>query len=67
MCDPKAYVETGEPSQKILDLAEELAVDLIIHGVKPAPVLPGASTHLGMSTAYKVVTSAVCPVLSVRG
>jgi len=66
-CDPKTLVESGEPAQKILDLAEELAMDLIILGVKPAPALPGASTHLGMSTAYKVVTSAICPVLTVRG
>lgn len=67
LCEPKTFVEVGDPAQKILDLAEELAMDLIILGVKPAPALPGASTHLRMSTAYKVVTSAVCPVLTVRG
>lgn len=66
-CDPKTFVESGEPAQKILDLAEELALDLIILGVKPAPALPGASTHLRMSTAYKVVAAAICPVLTVRG
>lgn len=66
-CDPKTFVESGEPAQKILDLAEELATDLIILGVKPAPPLPDASTHLGMSTAHKVVTAAICPVLTVRG
>jgi nucleotide-binding universal stress UspA family protein len=60
-CDPKTLVESGEPAQKILDLAEELAMDLIILGVKPAP-----APHLGMSTAYKVVTLATCPVLTLR-
>ena len=67
LCDPKPFVEAGDPAQKILDLAEELAMDLIVLGVKPTPALLGASTHLRMSTAYKVVTSALCPVLTVRG
>jgi nucleotide-binding universal stress UspA family protein len=66
-CDPKTLVGSGRPAQKILDVSEELAMDLIILGVKSAPPLPGASTHLGMSTAYKVVTQANCPVLTVRG
>ena len=32
---PKVFLDTGVPSQKILDLADELAVDLIVLGVKP--------------------------------
>jgi nucleotide-binding universal stress UspA family protein len=65
-CQPKAYVDSGSAAEKILGLAEELPVDLIVLGVKRTPRLPGA-THLAMATSYKVVTEAICPVLTVRG
>ncbi len=64
-CEPKPFVESGVQAQKILDLTEELAVDLIVLGPKRAPKLP-ASTHLPMATAYNVVSQAICPVLTVR-
>jgi nucleotide-binding universal stress UspA family protein len=64
-CVPKAFVESGQAAEKILDVAEELAVDLIVLGPKRMPVVPGA-THLAMGTAYKVVSRAICPVLSVH-
>ena len=63
---PKVFVESGVPSEKILDLAEELAVDLIVLGVKPPGVLQGTSTHQAMATACKVVGGAGCPVITVR-
>jgi nucleotide-binding universal stress UspA family protein len=66
-CEPKAYVHSGVPAETITDTVEELALDLIVLGVKGAARLPGASTHLAMATAYKVVTGAICPVLTVRG
>ncbi len=66
-CEPKAYVETGDPAQVILDLADELAVDLIVLGVKHVSRFAGTRTHLGMATAYKIVRQAICPVLTVRG
>ena len=65
-CEPKAYVEYGTASEKILGLGEELAVDLILLGVKQTPRLAGASRHLATATAYSVVTRAICPVLTVR-
>jgi nucleotide-binding universal stress UspA family protein len=63
---PKVFVEVGDPSQKILDLAEELAVDLIVLGVKPPAIFHGTSTHQAMATACKVVSGASCPVITVR-
>ena len=66
-CEPKAFVESGDAGDKILEQAEELAVDLIILGIRPVSTLAGTRTHLGMATAYKVVSRAICPVLSVRG
>jgi nucleotide-binding universal stress UspA family protein len=65
-CQPKAYVDSGSAPERILSLAEELAVDLIVLGVKRTPRIPGG-TRLAMATSYKVVTEALCPVLTVRG
>jgi nucleotide-binding universal stress UspA family protein len=66
-CEPKAYVESGDAAEKILEEAEELGVDLVVLGIRPVSTLAGARTHLGTATAYKVVSRAICPVLSVRG
>jgi nucleotide-binding universal stress UspA family protein len=55
-------VQTGSPAQVILDVAKELAIDLIVIGPKRRSGLPGT-----MATAYQVVTQAPCPVLTVRG
>jgi nucleotide-binding universal stress UspA family protein len=66
-CEPKAFVESGDAADRILDQAEELAVDLIVLGIRPVSTLAGTRTHLGTATAYKVVSRAICPVLSVRG
>jgi nucleotide-binding universal stress UspA family protein len=66
-CEPKAFVESGDAGERILEQAEELGIDLIILGIRPVSTLAGTRTHLGMATAYKVVSRAICPVLSVRG
>jgi nucleotide-binding universal stress UspA family protein len=66
-CKPKTLVECGMPAQKILETAEELGTDLIVLGVKRKPVHFEWSAHLPVATAYKVVSSANCPVLTVRG
>lgn len=66
-CEPKAFVESGDAAEGILDQAEERGVDLIVLGIRPVSTLAGTKTHLGTATAYKVVSRAVCPVLSARG
>ncbi len=66
-CEPKALVESGDAGDRILEQSEELAVDLIVLGIRPVSTLAGTRTHLGTATAYKVVSRAICPVLSVRG
>jgi nucleotide-binding universal stress UspA family protein len=66
-CDPKALVESGDAGQKILELSQELAVDLIVLGTKPVARLAGTISHVAMATAYKVVSQAICPVFTVRG
>ncbi len=66
-CEPKAFVESGDAGEKILEEAEELGVDLIVLGIRAVSTLAGTRTHLGTATAYQVVSRAICPVLSVRG
>jgi nucleotide-binding universal stress UspA family protein len=61
-CEPKALVQAGSPAEVILDVAKEMAVDLIVIGPKRHSGMPGT-----MATAYRVVTQAPCPVLTVRG
>lgn len=59
-------VQLGMPAETILKLAAERNVDLIVMGVRhKAPTL--ASTHFPWATAHKVVSQALCPVLTVRG
>lgn len=66
-CEPKAIVESGEAGDKIMEQAEELGIDVIVLGIRPVSTLAGTRTHLGTATAYKIVSHAICPVLSVRG
>ena len=64
-CEPRCVVEQGDPAAKILEIADHKRVDLIVLGVRRPSVL-GAATHLPGATAYKVVTQATCPPLTVR-
>jgi len=63
---PKIMVEQGSPGTRILEAARELAVDLIVLGVKRPDFFHGTSTHQTMSTAYEVVSGSCCPVVTVR-
>jgi nucleotide-binding universal stress UspA family protein len=63
-CEPKFFVESGVAADRILAVAEELAVDLIVMGPKRFPLIPGA--HLTTSTAYGVIRRANCPVLTAQ-
>ena len=64
---PRIFVEHGTPGEKIVALAEELGVDVIVMGVKRKPLMFEASAHLPLATAYKVVRESICPVLTLRG
>ena len=66
-CRPEATVRFGNPAERILEAAEELEADLIVLGVRDAAGHLGAATHLGRTTAHRVVAHAPCPVLTVRG
>ncbi len=69
-CRPEYLIEFGEqfasPAERILEIAEKRAADLIVLGVRPVHGEMGLVTHLSSTTA-RVLTQAHCPVLTVRG
>ena len=65
-CKVEYLVKRGNAAERILETAQHKHSDLIVIGVKKETGVPGASTHLPISTALKVVSRATCPVLTVR-
>jgi nucleotide-binding universal stress UspA family protein len=66
-CKPEQVVEYGPPADNILKVAERRHAHLIVLGVRKPQGSLGLVTHLARATAYKVVSQANCPVLTVRG
>ena len=66
-CKPEHIVEYGSPAESILKVAEQKHAHLIVLGVKKAQGSLGLTTHFARATAYKLVSQANCPVLTVRG
>jgi nucleotide-binding universal stress UspA family protein len=62
-CKLDFEVTVGEPVKQILRIAEETKADLIIMGAKARNSLAGNVPH---TKAYRVVSGARCPVLTVR-
>ena len=65
-CGPEAFVQHGEPAEQILAVAKETKAELIVLGAHGLEGMAAVSSHLARATAYKVVASAPCPVLTVR-
>lgn len=62
-CEPDCLVESGDPAETILKVEKEQRADLIVLGVRSPEEL--AAQRIG-NVAYRVVTEADCPVLTVR-
>lgn len=60
-------MEVGEAADKILQVAKEKKAAVLVLDVRPEAGFPGAATYLPIATAHKVVSQALCPVLTVRG
>lgn len=63
--EPQIVVASGEPAEKILQLAADLDADLIVMGARPqgsARLL----AHLPWACTHKVICHARCPVLTAR-
>jgi len=59
------FCPTGPISEKILETADNLKVDLIIMGLRRSTHVEAAS-HVPWATAYEVVCGAGCPVVTTR-
>lgn len=66
-CEPHSEVEIGSPAEVILEMAGRRGADLIVLGIRKPTAPVGLVTHFGQATAYKIVSEAKCPVLTVRG
>ena len=62
-CKVDFEVAVGEPVEQILRVAEETKADLIVMGAKGRQSLAG---NVPRTKAYRVVSGARCPVLTVR-
>jgi nucleotide-binding universal stress UspA family protein len=60
---PKASVLTGDPAERLLEYAQEHAVDLVVVGRRGVGQIRGL---LMGSVSWKVNSLAECPVLTVR-
>jgi nucleotide-binding universal stress UspA family protein len=60
------FCPVGPISEKILETAQNLKVDVIILGLRRSTHVEAAS-HKPWATAYEVVCGAECPVATVRG
>lgn len=58
-------VAEGKPADKILEIANQHAADIIVIGVRGAGAMSRMASHFG-STAHDIVLRARCPVLTVR-
>ncbi|HTP67947.1 MAG TPA: universal stress protein [Dongiaceae bacterium] len=63
--DTELVSRFGIPSEKILEVALEKKVDLIILGLRRASLI-GAISHMLWATAHEIVCGAGCPILTVR-
>jgi nucleotide-binding universal stress UspA family protein len=62
-CAPQTVVEVGDPAYQVQSYAEKERPDLIVLGL---PLNKEFSAHFQTGVTYKVVSSAPCPVLTVR-
>lgn len=62
-CNTEFRLAVGDPATEILRCARETRAELIVMGAKARTGLAG---HVPGTTAYKVVSKAHCPVLTVR-
>lgn len=64
--EPQYLLEFGNAADQILRVAEEGNAGLIVLGAKPSDHL-GVAVHFSSAIAHDVVSSATCPVLTIRG
>jgi len=62
-CTPQVLVEVGDPALEVQGYAEKERPDLIVLGL---PYKKEFGAHFRTGVTYKLVSSAPCPVLTIR-
>jgi nucleotide-binding universal stress UspA family protein len=62
-CEPELVVEVGDPGKELLGYAETERPDLIVLGL---PAGKKFNSHFRTGVTYNIISSAPCPVLTVR-
>jgi nucleotide-binding universal stress UspA family protein len=65
-CEANTLIEVGQPATQILNVAKARRSQLIVLGAKSESNFPAVG-HLPWAVAHKVISSAECPVFTVRG
>jgi nucleotide-binding universal stress UspA family protein len=65
-CSVEFSRQFAPPAERILEIAQDRAVDLIVVGVRRTHGTGTTVTHLTPTTAQHIVAHAECPVLTVR-
>jgi len=65
-CTAEYIVKYGIAAEEILRSASERDADLVVLGARAAKGHFGIATHIPWSTAHRVITGSVCPVVTVR-
>lgn len=65
-CKPEYFVLRGDAANAIVEFAAIREPDLIVLGARQEKGVRGPATHLPTAIAHKVVSHAICPVLTVR-
>ena len=66
-CEPSFLVEEGSVAENILKAARERQADAIVIGVRRLEGVFDTADHVPWHTAHKIICSAPCPVLTIRG
>jgi nucleotide-binding universal stress UspA family protein len=63
LCKPELAVDSGEAAEQILRFARDEQSDLVVMGL---PRVAKSACQMRAGVTYRVISSAVCPVLTIR-
>jgi nucleotide-binding universal stress UspA family protein len=63
LCKPEFAVDAGDAGEQIVRFARDEHPDVIVMGLPP---VPESAVQMRASVTYRVISSAACPVLTVR-
>jgi nucleotide-binding universal stress UspA family protein len=62
LCNPEFAVDAGDAGEQIVRFARDEQADVIVMGL---PAVAESAAQMRASVTYRVISSAVCPVLTI--